>query len=119
MGMMLVGHEQVKRVGVGGCGPTPRRSRVPKIESRRECASSRLAFTQCAQMGETENVSQQECSTGHRPRLAKQAALNAATDNGETAVRQKLSFKQKTILAVCSMTSRIFPLCWALPASRV
>ena len=30
-------------------------------------------------------VSQQ----GHRPRLAKQAALNTATKNGETAVRQK------------------------------
>ena len=63
---------------------------MPKIENRRECASGRLAFTQCAQMGETENVSQQEYSTGHRPKLARQAASNAATENGETAVRQEL-----------------------------
>ena len=41
-------------------------------------------------MGETENVSQMEYSTGHRPRLARQAALNAVTENGETAVRQEL-----------------------------
>ena len=41
-------------------------------------------------MGETENVSQQEYSTGHRPKLARQAASNAATENGETAVRQEL-----------------------------
>ena len=41
-------------------------------------------------MGETENISQQEYSTGHRPRLAKQAALKAATEKGETAVRQDL-----------------------------
>ena len=28
--------------------------------------------------------------TGHRPRLAGQAALNAATEHGETTVRQEL-----------------------------
>ena len=57
---------------------------------KRECASGRLACTQCAQMGETENVLQQEYFTGQRPRLAKHAALNAATEHGETTVRQEL-----------------------------
>ena len=41
-------------------------------------------------MDETENVLQQEYSTGHRPRLARQAALNAATEHGETTLRQEL-----------------------------
>ena len=49
-----------------------------------------LACTHCAQTGETEIVLQQEYSTGHGPRLARQTALNAATAHGETRVRQKL-----------------------------
>ena len=53
-------------------------------ENRRECASGRLA------MGETEIDSQQEHSTGHRSRLARQAALIAAAEHGETAVRHEL-----------------------------
>ena len=48
------------------------------------------ARDQCTQMGETEIVSQQEYSTDHRPRLAWQAALNAATEHGETTVKQEL-----------------------------
>ena len=63
---------------------------MPEIENRRECASGWSACAQCAQMGETENVPQQEYSTGHRPRLARQAASNAATEHGETAVSQEL-----------------------------
>ena len=63
---------------------------MPEIENRRERASGRLACTQCAQMGETDNVLQQEYFTGHRPRLARQAALNAATEHGETTERQEL-----------------------------
>ena len=35
-------------------------------------------------------IRQTDSSTGYRPRLARQAALNAATENGETAVRQEL-----------------------------
>ena len=49
-----------------------------------------LACTHCAQAGETEIVLQQEYSTGHRPRLVRQTALNAATAHGETRVRQEL-----------------------------
>ena len=54
-----------------------------------------IACTQCAQIGETENVPQQDTvngtqSTGHRPRCARQAASNAATETGETTVRQEL-----------------------------
>ena len=56
-------------------------------KSKRERVRS-IACTQCAQIGETENVPQQEYSTGHR--LARQAALNAATQGGETAARQEL-----------------------------
>ena len=43
----------------------------PRSEERKECASGRLACAQCAQVGETERVSQQECSTstGHGPKL--------------------------------------------------
>ena len=46
-------------------------------------------------IGATGNVPQQDTvngtqSTGHRPRFARQAALNAATVHGETTVRQEL-----------------------------
>ena len=53
---LACGHEQVKRVESVDAAPTPRHSRVPEIEHRRECASGRLTCTLCAQMGETENV---------------------------------------------------------------
>ena len=54
-----------------------------------------IACTQCAQIGDTGNVPQQDTvngtqSTGHRPRFARQAASNAATVHGETTVRQEL-----------------------------
>ena len=70
---LACGHEQVKRVE--SADAAQRRGTV-------ECP--RLACTQCAQMDETENVLQHEYSTGHRPRLARQVALNAATEHGET-----------------------------------
>ena len=43
----------------------------PRSEEREECASGRLTKIQCAQVGETEHVSQQEysTSTGHGPKL--------------------------------------------------
>ena len=52
-----------------------------------------IACTQCAEIGETRNVPQQDTvnetqSTGHRPRLARRAASNAA--HGETTVREEL-----------------------------
>ena len=76
---LACGHEQVKRVE--SADAAQRRGTV-------ECP--RLACTQCAQMDETENVLQHEYSTGHRPKLARQVALNAATEHGETTVRQEL-----------------------------
>ena len=33
----------------------------------------RTDVEQCAQLGETENVSQQECSTGHSPQVTDQS----------------------------------------------
>ena len=66
----------------------------PKAGNREECASGRLACAQCAQMVETENVSQQEfsMSTGHGPRLAERAQmmLRAAMKMEKTAVRSEL-----------------------------
>ena len=63
-------------------------------KSKRVCVRS-IACTQCAQIGETRNVPQQDTvngtqSTGHRPRFARQAASNAATVHEETTVRQEL-----------------------------
>ena len=54
-----------------------------------------IACTQCAQIGETENVPQQDTvngtqSTSHRPRFANQAPSNAATIHAETTVRKGL-----------------------------
>ena len=83
-------HEQVKRVESADAAQRRGTVEHSRSENREECASGRLACTQCAQMGETENASQQEYSTSHRPRLAKQAVLNAATEHGETTVRQEL-----------------------------
>ena len=72
---LACGHEQVKRLE--SAAAAQRRGTVESI-----------ACTQCAQIGETENVPQQDTvsgtqSTGHRPRFASQAASNAATVHGE------------------------------------
>ena len=47
-------------LGVGGCGPAPRHSRVPETENRKDHASRSIACTQSVQIGETENVPQQD-----------------------------------------------------------
>ena len=77
---LACGHEQVKRLE--SADAAQRRGTV-------ECP----ACTHCAQIGETQNVPQQDTvngtqSTGRRPRFARQAASNAATVYGETRVRQ-------------------------------
>ena len=60
--MMLVWRAAMSTAsGVGKRGPKLRST--PRSEERKECASGRLAHAQCAQVGETEHVSQQEHST--------------------------------------------------------
>ena len=64
------GHEQIQRVE--SAHAVQRRGAVehPRSEERKECASGRLAYAQCAQVGETERVSQEySTSTGHGPKL--------------------------------------------------
>ena len=67
----------------------------PSAEAQLSARNRKSKRVQCAQIGETENVPQQDTvngtqSTGHRPRFARQVALNAATVHGETTVRQEL-----------------------------
>ena len=64
--MLVCGHEQIQHVESANAAVEHSRS-----EEREECASGRSAYDQCAQVGETEDVSQQEysTSTGHGPKL--------------------------------------------------
>ena len=68
---LAYGHEQRQRVE--SANAAQRRGAVdhPRSEEPKECASGRLAYAQCAQVGETGRVSQQEysTSTGHEPKL--------------------------------------------------
>ena len=59
-----------------------RRTRTRVLREKLVRKVDTLACTHCAQTGETEIVLQ-EYSTGHRPRLVRQTALNAATAHGE------------------------------------
>ena len=59
---LACGHEQIQCVE--SAIEAQRRGAVehPRSEERKECASGRLACAECAQVGETEHVSQQEYS---------------------------------------------------------
>ena len=73
--MMLVWRAAMSRYSAWSANAAQRRGAVgqPRSKEREECASGRLAYAQCAQVGETEHVSQQEfsisTSTGHGPKL--------------------------------------------------
>ena len=68
---LAYGHEQIQRVESADAAQRGGAVEHPRSEERKECASGRLAYAQCAQVGETERVSQQKypTSTGHGPRL--------------------------------------------------
>ena len=70
---LACGHEQIQRVESANAAQRRGAVEHPRSEEREECASGRLAYAQCAQVGETEHVSQQEysisTSTGHGPKL--------------------------------------------------
>ena len=73
------------------CGPALGCSRAPESgTSRRVCVRS-IGVRSVRTDGETESVLQQECSTGHGPRLSERAPvmLHAAMKWG-TAVRSEL-----------------------------
>ena len=67
---LACGHEQTQRVESASAAQR-RGVEHPRLEEREECASGRLVYAQCAQVSETEQVSQQEysTSTGHGPKL--------------------------------------------------
>ena len=68
---LACGQEQIQRVK--SADAVQRRGAVehPRSAEREECASGRLTYVQCAQVGDTEHVPQQEysTSTGHGPKL--------------------------------------------------
>ena len=68
---LACGHEQLQRVESANAAQRRGAVEHPRSEERTECASGRLAHAQCAQVGETERVSQEEysTSTGHGPKL--------------------------------------------------
>ena len=65
------GHEQLQRGESAGAAHRWGAVDHPKAGNQEECVSGRLACAQCAQMVESEIVSQQEDSKGHGPRLAE------------------------------------------------
>ena len=68
---LACGHEEIQRVESANAAQRRGAVEHPRSEEREECASGRLAYAQCAQVGETEHVSRQEysTSTGHGPKL--------------------------------------------------
>ena len=68
---LACGHEQIQRVESANAAQRRGAVEHQRSEEREECASGRLAYAQCAQVGETEHVSQQEysASTVHGPKL--------------------------------------------------
>ena len=70
---LACGHEQIQRVESANAAQHRGAVERPRSKEREECASSRVAYARCAQVGETEHVSQQEysisTSTGHGPKL--------------------------------------------------
>ena len=70
---LACGHEQKQRVESANAAQRRGAVEHPRFQEREECASGRLAYARCAQVGETEHVSQQEnsisTSTGHGPKL--------------------------------------------------
>ena len=70
---LACGHDQTQRVESANAAQRRGVVEHQRSEEREECASGRLAYAQCAQVGETEHVSQQEystsTSTGDGPKL--------------------------------------------------
>ena len=70
---LACGHEQMQRVESANAAQRRGAVEHPRSKEREECASGRLAYAQCAQVVDTEHVSQQEysisTSTGHGPKL--------------------------------------------------
>ena len=70
---LACGHEQVHRVESANAAQRRGAVEHPSSKEREECASGRMAYAQCAQVGETDHVSQQEysisTSTRHGPKL--------------------------------------------------